>query len=75
MGLRDDLLAQESALQAAIVVDAHATVAAAKQLFDFAEDEEYHRFRDCGLSDCPWVDGLSYCRGGGQRGFCPPDRR
>ena len=41
--LRDDLLSQEVALRAALM-DAHATVAATKQLLGLAEDEEYQRF-------------------------------
>ena len=47
--MRDDLLAQETALQAAII-DAHATVAATKRLLDMSEDEGFHRFRDYAAS-------------------------
>ena len=44
MDMRDDLLAQEISLAAAIV-DAHATVSATKQLLDFAEDDEFPCFQ------------------------------
>ena len=51
--MRDDLLAQETALQAAII-DAHATVAATQRLLAMAEDEEIVRFRDYAASlDAP----------------------
>ena len=45
MDMRDDFLAQEISLAAAIV-DAHATVSATKRLLDLAEDEEFLRFQD-----------------------------
>ena len=42
--MRDDLLAQEAALQCAIM-EAHAKVAATQRLLNMAEDEEVLRFR------------------------------
>ena len=45
VAMRDDLLVQDAALQAAIV-DAHATIAATQRLFSLAEDEEVERFRN-----------------------------
>ena len=51
--MRDDLLAQEAALQSAIV-DAHTTIAATQRLFNLAEDEEVLRFRNYAASlDAP----------------------
>ena len=47
--LRDDLLSQEVALRAALM-DAHATVAATKQLLELAEEEGYQRFQDYAAS-------------------------
>ena len=48
--MRDDLLAQERALQATIV-DAHATIVATQRFFTLAETEEYERF-------CPYASSL-----------------
>ena len=47
--LRDELLSQEVALRAALM-DAHATVAATKQLLELAEEDEYRRFQDYAAS-------------------------
>ena len=47
--MRDDLLAQEAAIQSAIM-EAHATVAATQRLLNMAEDEEVLRFRDYAAS-------------------------
>ena len=53
VAMRDDLLAQEAALQASIV-DAHATIAATQRLLSLAEDEEFERFRNYASSlDAP----------------------
>ena len=52
--MRGDFLAQEAALQSAIV-DAHTAIAATQRLFSLAEDEEVLRFRNYAASlDAPW---------------------